>query len=305
MMHTGWMNLLLKNGYEVVHRPHESGAMIVAVKDGMDVLGLPLSFGGRGNVHPSSVHAELCFRLQLAERKSYCAEGPVELDVQVENTSYSEEIITNHPSFGVIRMVKYSGGCKHFMSPIDTGGGIRIEVHSAELNQDVSLGSERVFQNKQVFEADMSFTQFAELITGGGTQVPCTLRYVNGIDIDPFPEMETPQERLTNVLRGKLENAVTDIKQMVAELDSEMSGAGALTAKRKKEIWDKLKYTLRDIHEKPSWFMRMWSEGANEILKHAKGEFIAWVNNGIKTPGSALEQINTSALEAPKDKDAS
>lgn len=311
MAHTGWLRLLAKNGYEIslVDLPgkYDRDNMLVKVsKDGAVVDQLDLRFMPHGHIEPTEVvYRELCYRLKLATRRGYCPEGPVELEVKTSGEGHNEKIETMHPSFGLIRMNKYSGGSKHFMSPIDTGGGITFGVHSARLVQDTSLGTENVFQDKQIFEAHMSFTQFAELITGGGTQIPCTLKYVNGIDIDPFPEMETPQERLTNVLRNRLTGAVTEIKQMVDEIDAEMSGAGALTAKRKKEIWEKLKYALRDIHEKPSWFMRMWSEGANEILKHAKGEFIAWVSNGIKTPGSALEQINTSALEAPKDKDAS
>ena len=303
MMHTGWMNLLLKNGYEVVHRPHDSGAMIVVVKDGMDVLGLPLSFGGRGNVHPSSVHAELCFRLQLAERKSYCPEGPVELETTKAGRG---ETIHKHPSFGVMRMNRYSGGNKHFMSPIETGGGISIEIHSAELH-DSELGTQHAYQKNMILEADMSFTQFAELISGGGTQVPITLKYVNNCSVDGVPDMPTTQERLSNHLQATLQEATNNILEIIQKYDAELKAPGTLGAKRKQEIWDELKSALSKINSTPAWIMHLWDEGANEITKHVKGELLAWFQNAVtdekSTYATIFEVMNTRSLEAKLQQD--
>jgi hypothetical protein len=207
-------------------------------------------------------------------------------------------------------MNRYSGGNKHFMSPIETGGGISIEIHGAEIH-DSELGTQRAYQKGMILEADMSFTQFAELVSGGGTQVPITLKYVNGCHVDGVPDMPTEQERLSKHLQAKLQKATEDIANVIQKYDAELKAPGTLGAKRKQEIWDELKSALSKINSTPAWVMQLWDEGANEITKHVKGELLAWFQNAVTDDKSVYSDIfqlmNTRSLEAnaQKEKDAS
>lgn len=306
MAHSGWAKVLTKAGYVIQHEHSTRGTFgdkdavrTIILKDGAEVLRLEQNWNNKGGATLSAIYRKCCEDLGIVKPRRYCAEGPIELGIEETDAGFEKQIRFSHPSFGEVSINRYQGGRKLFMSPIDTQGGMTIRISSADLIHSDN-GTDRVYGGTKVLaEVSLSFTQFAEVLTSGGTPVPCTIRYIDGIDVDPFPEMPTALERLENTMEKGMKDAVADLSAVLHELDAEMQGPGGLSPTRKREVWARIRTGLKHLEVKPSWLMKMWKENTQTILVHAKGEFVAWAEQARRTKGHALEGLepDTKSLE--------
>lgn len=277
-MSDGWLRVLTDAGYEVRHekgtessysRRDEGTVRTLVLKDGVEVLRQEQKLRSVGKIY-----REVAESLGLAKPYKYCPPQPLDLKVTEESGPPHGNIRFEHPSFGVITLSRYTGGHKHFGSPINTQGGMGITIHSASLRHNVDLGTDDIWPDKPLAEVYLSFTQFAEFITshGAGEGTPCTIAYMDGEVIQPC-EMPTYEERLEANARKSMDDAVQDIAALATEIEQEMSGPGGLTAGRKREIWGKLRQMIHAIDGKPQWLMRMWREHLDNTMVHARSEF--------------------------------
>lgn len=307
-MHDGWVKVLTKAGYQVLHEHSTRGVFseraavrTKILRDGVEVLSLEQTEVAKGGASLAEVYRAAAIRLGVVDpRPPYCPEGPTDLSSEVIDKDGAHEATAfRHPSFGTVSLHRYTGGGKQFMSPINTHGGMKIVVHSARLLHDFSLGTDSVYAEDTLFEFEMSFTQFAEFVTsqGIGSGVPCTLRYVDGMSIQPC-EVPTALERLEDNARESMNRAVADVQRIMSEIESEMSGPGALSATRKKEIWEKFQRAASRVYQKPSWLMQMWTETVQETLTHAKSEFSHWARDLASRAGIDASELPGDASRA-------
>lgn len=306
MAHSGWAKVLTKAGYKIVHEhsdrhtfsKKDSVRTIILDKDGVEVIRLEQDREGvRGGGSLYGAYREAAYKLGIVERRRHgqrrkrteyddCPETQVELEVERKSDPPHEIIVFRHPSFGKAVLGRYYGGSKQFMSPIVTNGGFSLRIYSAELSHDVDLGTDRVFENKPLCEIEMSFTQFAELITaaGQGDGVPVTIRYIDGIEIEPC-ELPTAMERLEENVQESMATGIADLKALMTELEEEMTGSGYLSSTRKKEIYQKLRDSLGMIATKSAWLMEQWHEQVDKVMIHAKSEFAHWARGFVSSGG--------------------
>jgi len=313
MAHDGYAAALTARGYKILHEHSDKATFsdrksvrtIIYDADMVEVLRIEQNWNGKGGQSLSQIYQKACIDLGIFKKGEESDEPQIGLRVRIRNEGNAchEAVEYYHPSFGVASLTRYQGGGKHFMSPIETRGGMCLRFHTATLTQDKSLGTDRVFAERVIFEVDFSFTQFAELITsaGVGAGVPCTLKHFDGVSHEwcPLPHAE---ERLEDLAKAKMEEAVIELRSMVKELNAEMSGAGGLAAGRKKEIWEKITRALSDIDGKPQWLLRVWREHVDETLTHAKGEFAHWAQGYVQNAGmEALQGKGPDALMGKND----
>lgn len=313
MSHDGWAKVLTKAGYVIQHEHSDahtftdnSSVRTVILQDGKEVLRMEQNFGSRGGDSLPGVYRKCAIKLGLIERDAYCPELPVELSVETqEEGSTHEATVFRHPSFGVATLMRYQGRGKQFMSPIDTVGGMTFSFKSASLHHSSGLGTDNVFAQETLFECSMSFTQFAEWITsqGIGAGVPCTLGYVDGMDIQTC-DIPTALERLEKNTEESMDKAVEGLKGFMQKVEAELTGPGAMTVGRKKELWEQLRGFMRDVTGKPQWLMKMWRENVNETLMHAKSEFSHWAKDYVGKHKALEDHISgVKAIEAGKESD--
>lgn len=305
-MSSGWLMKLVAAGYTVSHEHStrsnisDSRGTVRTVITGGN-LTKPLKIEqdcgtGRGATSLYEVYRYACIQLGLAKEYQHCDEGPVDVSVHVKDKgTVHEQTVFEHPSFGVAKLVQYTGGSKHFMSPINTLGGIKMTIETAELHHSPS-GHDRVYGRKQLIEIEMSLTQWAEFImsTGKGSGVPCTLSYFNGIDIDNCV-LPTAEERIEVSARKGMKQAVAELEALWKELEPELAGPGSISAGRKKEIHDKLRRGLRGLTETPPYLMRVFREYMDTAMTHAKSEFAHYAREFGK--GDAWKAITGTSAE--------
>lgn len=310
-MHSdGWLSLLVSAGLQVRHRladggwAAEQGYVIVDVlRDGKVVLTLEQDEGGRGATSMAEVYRRACFRLGLVKDK-HEVPPPLDLTITEENSDTPHAAtVYRHPSFGLAQVARYQGTAhKHFMSPINVSGGFNLRFCAAELRHDKSLGLDRVHAGEVLFECYMSTVQFAEMITsaGVGEGVPVTIHFANGIGIQPC-EVPSAVERTERLAAESMDTATADLTALADEIEAEMSGAGALSAGRKREIWEKLRRLLHEVDGKPAWLMRIFREHMNTALTHAKGEFAHWADRYSAKQAAIQGGSEAPALPAPPE----
>lgn len=287
-MHDGFAKVLTKAGYSILHEYSDRGTFgdrdsvrVVILKDGERVLEIEQNWNSRGGESLARLYQKAALDLGVIKPFDRIQAGPVDLEVTTEQEGGQHESLRfRHPSFGVVTLSRYSGDQKLFMSPINTAGGMSIRVHAADLSHDVGLGIDRVYPGPALLEFSMSFTQFAEWITsaGVGAGVPCTLKYAEGVSIQGT-ELPTAEERLEANAEESMRRAVADLHAFVREIEPDMTGPGALSPKRKREIWERLRGSLKTVAEKPSWLMRIWREHVAETVMHARSEFAHWAHD--------------------------
>lgn len=301
-MDDGWVGILAERGYTTVHRKslkeqpsyRKDFKMIEVgfIKDGEEVLTLDQQFHKKHDkCSLSMIYREGCIRLGIYDPFTEPEPMPVDLSI-TEQYPRSGDVVTTykHPSFGSIKLFKYTGRVKQFMSPVDTHGGMRIEICTAELQQHD--GSDHVYSRELILDLHMSHTQFAEFITsaGDGSGTPITIRSFDGASIQPI-ELPTYMERLVEERKDRMREAKEGLHALMEELAPIMTGTGPLAAGMKKDVWGKMQLLIRELDSTPEFIIDQMKEHLDMAMVHGKNEIATW----------AKERINLMAKQRLQD----
>jgi len=130
-----------------------------------------------------------------------------------------------HPSYGMISASNVFGASTLFGTDIKPHGYISIRICKAV--EELDLGKSWYYPTEEVIEINLSYTQFAELITTmNSTGVPCTLHRVNGqyIPKDDSKEYKAVFHRKKmKEAANNLISSVKGLKARVSELTQKLS----------------------------------------------------------------------------------
>ena len=173
----------------------------------------------------------------------------VDEDVKVRSKEYgSGGLIYSHPSYGMIRVSRFTGGkCEFFGSEITNNGGVSITIEEAEVTQ--SLGKNWYYGNKVVTQVDMSPVQYAEMISNPNTQgMPCTIKYRQDKGYIQYKGIDTQTEYIETEISEKVKKLEDDVDTLVKRQAAILSQKGTLKKADKEEllrIAQKLQGTLK------------------------------------------------------------
>lgn len=225
------------------------------------------------------------------------------------------ETINVHPSYAMASFSRVSSGrnYKFFGSDVDCRNWIELEIKK---------GCE-YFRNEEkypssIFEEGGSYirvaftpTQFAELLTSMniGEGVPCTLKRINGSDVEEIPEDFSDnaldyQKKYFNEHIEKFSNEVKSMEHDVNELLKKKT----LSKVDKEKIMRIFGYVSSNINSNIPFFMDVFKETTDKIVTHAKGEIDATlqhclVKTGMKALGVNFENKGQKELDAKELKD--
>lgn len=200
---------------------------------------------------------------------------------------------TEHPSFGMLSISRYSGGHNTFFgSSIKHDGGIALRISPADVDRHLSRdwyhGSTQPY-----IEVVMSYTQFAEAITSLNTEgTPCTIQHLDGERIEPCPfsnkrmEFEDEFARSMKNMKARLDKLVEDSKEV-------LSASKAPNKAERNMILSEINSLTGTLTNHIPFIASQWNEQLTNTVKEAKGEIEGFMETKIRTTG--IEALKSQA----------
>lgn len=208
-----------------------------------------------------------------------------------------------HPSYGCIRLSKYSGNSRLFMSPFRHQHFIGIAISRAKRYR--SLSNDRMHgELRSVVEIFMSEAQFAHFITsatdGGGT--PCTIHCVTSTYM-PEPPGGDEIEAFHEDVEKSAVKAVS-IFQKAIDKSFELVNKGKAGKKELHELWNLLLASKRSIEDSMPFIVKQMRERMGQVAADAHTEIEAYMQRAVTALGmKALgADMPVKLLDRSKDK---
>lgn len=188
-----------------------------------------------------------------------------------------------HPSFGMLSFSHISGG-----DPNLYGSGIRhnhkIQMTLKRGEYDRSMNQEWYFGKEKLVEVEMSYTQFANLITSFnmGDGVPVTLRYVNGKEMPPCP-YHNPVETHKKEFKEDMQKAYDQTAQLIDRVSELFSKKGNLNKAEKDDIQATLRQIRQAIGSNQEFQLNQFHRKMDQIVAEGKGEIEAFAQNRMRS----------------------
>lgn len=219
---------------------------------------------------------------------------PEDPNLIIEETRPGERRI-KHPSFGQIRISRWTGNAKEhlFQTNVETFAGISIELHEAELIQRDS--HDHVYGGgKILFRVDMSPAQFADLLTNMNTEgASCTIRYsasYPGFQVPRPPAMETAMSRV----ESEFNQAMLDLEVIDEEVGMQLRKAlEKLPAKHRATITEAVNILSNRVKSQIPYIREKFEEATAKHVTQAKMEIDAYVKTMVEALG--VEKLREAA----------
>lgn len=218
-----------------------------------------------------------------------------------------------HESYGMISFSRASSSGKRnlFGSSIQHGNTIFMRLHHAELER--TLNTDWYSDDGLIAEIELSNAQFAELITSlnQGNGVPCTIKWLNGKDIEPCP-MEDKSEKHRREFSSHQDNVRSSIDDMI-ESTRELFNKKSLSKADREAILNSLERLKMEVVKNSEHQVAMFDEQMAKTVTEAKSEIEAFVQNKIIALGNQtlvqnidaikLEGKDVVSIDAPEDEE--
>lgn len=218
-----------------------------------------------------------------------------------------------HESFGMLGFNRISGGSPYlYGSSVKHNDKIQLVLKTGEY--DRHLNQNWYHGRKTLFEVEMSYTQFVELIThmNMGDGVPVTLKRVNGEIMSECP-YHNPIEVHKKEFEEHLDETYEQSKELIKELQNIFSSKKTFNNKEQEDILRKLNHLSMNIGCNQTFQLSQFEEQMEKTVAESKGEVEAFVQNKmyqiaqqalVDNPESVLQSpIEVSMLEeSPKKK---
>lgn len=198
------------------------------------------------------------------------------------------------PAYGMLSFSRVSGGDPNlFGSSVQHNQKIRLvlkEGHVArELNNDWYGG------DRTLFEVEMSYTQFAELISAMnvGDGIPVTIRYTESKGSVPGIQIVNKRKQFINEFADANANSSKQAKDLILKLKEIFESKKPIKAKERDEILSDLTQIYNAVSSHNTFMLKQFDEAMENISSEAKGEVEAFVQN----------KLTSIALAAMKDQD--
>lgn len=204
--------------------------------------------------------------------------------------SRDKEVRTTHPSFGVVRASRVSGHRPLFMSPVDTGGFVRISIAEATHVQDTIMGERAWGAAMPLIEIDLSESQWVSLISrmnmGEGT--PCTLSRRPPPGTAPIaaemPDIPSARQRFGHQIEFRAEARLEEIERDRAAM-YEVIEKAKLPAKTRDLLLGKLGHLTQHLVANAKFGHTQLQEHADKVVTEMKVEINAMVQGVVTQLG--------------------
>jgi hypothetical protein len=213
--------------------------------------------------------------------------------------------LKKHPSYGMLSFSRCYGGEKSlFGSSILHSNTIRLTLREGSVERH--LNRDWHYGGKQLFEVEMSYSQFAELISNmnSGDGVPVTLKSVMGETKEQCP-FENKRMEFANDFKTKVREIQQVCNNLIKETKELFETKKPLNKSEKEQILSQLECIKREVNSNIPFIADSFNEQMDKTVLEAKGEVEAFVLNKIdaiankaiaENPDSLLGEMNNIKL---------
>lgn len=209
-----------------------------------------------------------------------------------------------HESYGMLSFSRISGGSPYlFGSSIKHNDKIQLVLRTGEY--DRHLNQNWYYGKKELFEVEMSYTQFVELIThmNMGSGVPVTLKRVMGERMEECPYYN-PLDVHQKEFKEHLDDVYEDSRKLINEVASKFKEKKSFNKKEQEEILNMLHQISMNIGCNQEFQMSQFNEQMENTVKESKGEVEAFVQNKMyQIAQQALVSNPEAILQSPIEVD--
>lgn len=203
-------------------------------------------------------------------------------DYKVEKTQLG--IKTSHPSYGTLAFNRRNGGSTPlFGSSIEHRDTIAMTLYHADITRGLHYDS--IYGNKKIVEVEMSYSQFAEVITSMnmGSGVPVTIRWTEMDGRTPACDFVSKREQFADEFKEKRQEATEESLQIIKDVTELFNQKKTLTKADKQEIISKLSKLSMDIGCNMDFIAEQFNEQIDKTVMEAKGEIESFCQNKINS----------------------
>lgn len=189
---------------------------------------------------------------------------------------------------GLVGLSRVNGSKKLYMSNLNNSNWISLRVY--EGRDTTEYGEKKVFakSGRPLVDLELSASQFAELLTtmNVGHGVPCTLRYINGEEIDQagLEEDEKPVDIGKKHFEKNAKEFTEKINKKTSDYLEELEGL-KMSKKDKARVQHILQDVKTEINSNMPFYVSMFEEAAKKVVTESKTEIDAFVQGGIVKAG--------------------
>lgn len=206
-----------------------------------------------------------------------------------------------HPSYGMLAFHRVSGGDKNlFGSSVQHNQKIQLTLKEGEVSRELNTDWYR--GRRTLFEVEMSYTQFAELISAMnvGDGVPVSIRYTKELGhVEGKPIGNTRTQFISEFVQ-KNEETENDTVKLLDKLKAIFSEKRALKASEREDVLSTLQKIQSSLTDHNSFMLRQFDEAMEKVTAEAKGEIEAFVQNKMHSLALAAmrDQMPIEDIEA-------
>lgn len=211
-----------------------------------------------------------------------------------------EEIIEKHESYGVLGFYRTSSTTSNlFGSSIKHQNTIRMRLKTASKRR--RLNDTRYYGDKDIVEVEMSYNQFAEIITSMnvGDGVPVTIKRLNGQRMEECPD-ENIREVFEKEFAQKMKELGSRMNKLVEESEKILSDKNPLKKNDKELILSELRMLKQELSSNVPFVASQFNEQMDKTVAEAKGEVEAFVMNKVHSLGIEGLKMEMLALNDGK-----
>ena len=187
----------------------------------------------------------------------------------------------NHPSYGMLSFSKVHGSnIPLFGSSILHNDIIRLTLREGEV--DRNLNRDWYHGRRRLFEVEMSYSQFAELISSmnQGDGIPVTLKEVMGERRENCP-FENKRMEFVNEFTEKVKEVQVVCDNLINDTKKLFDTKKPLNKTEKEQILGTLEKIKREVNSNIPFIADSFNEQMDKTVMEAKGEVEAFMQNKI------------------------
>lgn len=246
----------------------------------------------------SDLWAEIHALEDAADRVEGVAPGPERKPYKAEtlkSAGNTNEITEEHESFGMLSFCRSSGAARLFGSHLERHQHfITMRVYRAKVSHSLSRDWYFVTDRVPIVEAWLSAAQFADAITNmnQGDGIPCTLRSVEGIRLDPVPESVVAENvKIRENFKQNISEVTGAVRALYEDVNRLVETGSSVSKGRAREIRDAIGAYLNRIDRDAGFVVSQFQESAEKVVQQAKTEIESFTNLALQRANAEQKQL--------------
>ena len=202
------------------------------------------------------------------------------------------------PAYGMLAFRRVHGGDANlFGSSVEHDAKIQLTLKEGSVSRHLS--NDWYYGERRLFQVEMSYTQFAELISAMnvGDGVPVTIRYTENSGRIPGIQTVNKRTQFLDEFKEQNKDSAVKVKELTDKLIGIFEEKRPIKAKERDDILAMLKTLAYAVDDHNSFVLDQFNESMEHIVTEAKGEVEAFVQNKMHSLAlAALRENNLADL---------